>query len=217
MRVADRKGSTPAHGPEPPERTHDERDIYKTGRPRCVRGTHFALHDRGDFSSNPVAMSTTVVFSCGRSVRLSKVPPFRMRWASSTVRTDGTFLGRKPTVRLQDHSKPRLEGSGRQRRPGECWPRGPCRVRVTTIVRPNRGRCSNQLSDSRRLTTRPTMIIAGGAMPAAATFCGKSASVPETVRCRAVVPHWMVAAGVSADMPFSMSRLQIRGSDFTPM
>ena len=93
-----------------------------------------------------------------------------------------------------------------------CW-----RVRVTTTVWPKRGRDSNQLSFSRKPTTRPTIVRAGGASFASATRCGRSEMVPTAVRCRGVVPQRIDAAGMSGGMPCSISFWQIRGSDFTPM
>jgi hypothetical protein len=92
-----------------------------------------------------------------------------------------------------------------------------CRVRVTTMVWPNSGRRSNQFSVSRSDTTLPMIVIAGGASFASSTRRARSATVPTTVRCRGVVPQRIVAAGVSGDMPWSISFEQMRGSDLTPM
>jgi len=56
------------------------------------------------------------------------------------------------------------------------------RVRVTTTVWPNSGRDSNQLSVSRRVTTLPTIVIAGLPMPARAMASARVAIVATHVR-----------------------------------
>ena len=93
-----------------------------------------------------------------------------------------------------------------------CW-----RVRVTAMVLPKSGCDSNQFNDWRSWTTRPTMVIAGGCNPASATFWARSASVPVMVCWRGVDPQRIVAAGMSAGMPCSISLAQIRGSALTPI
>ena len=56
----------------------------------------------------------------------------------------------------------------------------------------------------RSVTTRPTMVMAGAVMPAWVTRATRSEIVPVTVRCRGIVPHWIVAAGVRGIVDGSM-------------
>ena len=65
------------------------------------------------------------------------------------------------------------------------------RARVTTIVRPKRGRCSNQ--EKSRAATSPTTIADGASTPTAAIV----ASVARVVRCSGRVPQRTAATGVS--------------------
>ena len=95
----------------------------------------------------------------------------------------------------------------------EAW----ARLRVTMIRRPKSGRRSNHANRSRSRTTSPMRIRAGGARPASVAREGSVPRVPVTTRCRAVVPHWMTAAGVSASTSCAMRFSAITARLATPM
>ena len=69
------------------------------------------------------------------------------------------------------------------------------RARVTTIVRPKSGRCSNQ--EKSRAATSPTTIADGASTPTVAIV----ASVARVVRCSGRVPQRTAATGVSGARP----------------
>ncbi len=69
------------------------------------------------------------------------------------------------------------------------------RARVTTIVRPNSGRCSNHEKSNR--ATSPTTIADGDSTPAVAMV----PSVARVVRCSGRVPQRTAATGVSGARP----------------
>ena len=73
------------------------------------------------------------------------------------------------------------------------------RARVTTMRRPNSGRCSNQPRSS--AATSPTTIALGASTPRSAIV----ASVPRTVCCSGRVPHRTAATGVVGARPPSIN------------
>src|SRR3954470_3226396 len=89
-------------------------------------------------------------------------------------------------------------------------------VRGTRIRQPNRGLVSNQDSDSRRSTTRPITITAGGAIRAARASAAMPASVEVTVACSVVVPTRVIATGVSGSRPAATSALAMSATRLTP-
>ena len=91
------------------------------------------------------------------------------------------------------------------------------RERVTSTVRPDSGRLSNQRIASRWRTTSPITVIAGAPMPAACARAAIDARVPSTTRCCGSVPHWITATGVSTGLPFATSAAQISASLCMPM
>ena len=78
-------------------------------------------------------------------------------------------------------------------------------VRGTRTRQPNSGLVSNHDSVSRRSTTSPTTVTAGGVMPAARASARMSASVDTTVVCSVVVPTRVIATGVPGSRPASTS------------
>ena len=75
------------------------------------------------------------------------------------------------------------------------------RVRVTTMRWPNNERLSNQLSFDRNFTTSPITVTVGANNFALAAASATSASVASIDCWRPVVPHCIIATGVSGDMP----------------
>ena len=82
-------------------------------------------------------------------------------------------------------------------------------VRGTRTRQPKSGLVSNHDSVSRRLTTLPMTVIAGGEMRAARASAAMSASVEMTVDCSVVVPTRVIATGVSAERPAATSAAAI--------
>ena len=93
-----------------------------------------------------------------------------------------------------------------------CW-----RGRVTSTRVPNSGRCSNQASFSRRLTTSPTTTTAGASSPAARTRTTSSLSGASTTRWLGSVPFMTTAAGVSGERPPASNRATIASRLRMPM
>ena len=60
-------------------------------------------------------------------------------------------------------------------------------------------------------------MIAGLERPAFSAASARVAKVASTERCRAVVPHWTIAAGVCGSLPAAMSKLEISRSRSTPI
>ena len=88
------------------------------------------------------------------------------------------------SMRITAHSSTSAPRSrSRATRPLAC-----ARARVTTMRRPCSGRLSAQASSSRSAATGPMTVTAGEPMPAASTTVAIVASVPEALRCAAVVP-----------------------------
>ncbi len=69
-----------------------------------------------------------------------------------------------------------------------------------------RRRFSNQAMRSRRRTTSPTMVSAGGCTAAARARAAMSPIVPTTTRWRAVVPRSTTATGSVGGRPAATSR-----------
>ena len=78
----------------------------------------------------------------------------------------------------------------------------------------------NHDSCCRRETTSPITVIAGVWIPCRCTSAAISESGAVTTRCRAVVPRWITAAGVSGDFPAVSAKRQLpagcSGSSGTP-
>lgn len=75
-------------------------------------------------------------------------------------------------------------------------------VRVTTMRRPKRGRCSNQLSLGRRVTTPPTTATAGALKFCSATTAAMVARVLSMDCCWPVVPSGPCRRGWWAEAAF---------------
>ena len=80
-------------------------------------------------------------------------------------------------------------------------------VRGTRTRQPKSGLVSNHDSVSRRSTTLPTTVIAGGAMRAARASAAMCSSVETTVACSVVVPTRVIATGVSGERPAAIRSL----------
>ena len=78
-------------------------------------------------------------------------------------------------------------------------------MRGTRTRQPNSGLVSNQDSVSRRSTTGPTTVIAGGVILAARASAAMSASVETTVCWVVSVPVRVIDTGVSAARPAAIS------------
>ena len=100
--------------------------------------------------------------------------------------------------------------SSRARRP-LAWER----ARVTTTRHPCSGRRSNQARCSRMRATSPTTVIAGAGRPAAASAIAARGAV--TVCWSGRVPCEITAAGVSAAIPWAISRRAFSSRAPTPM
>ena len=121
--------------------------------------------------------------------------------------------GSSGSMRIADSSSTSAPSAARaSRRPVAC-----ADARVTTTLRPNKGRWSNQAISWRSDTTLPMTVITGADSPARVIASASVATVASTVRWRACVPHCTAAAGMSGDMPPATSAVAMRGSDFTPM
>ena len=77
------------------------------------------------------------------------------------------------------------------------------RARVTTILRPNSGRRSNQRKRSLSRATSPTTITVGGSIVRARS--AMSASVPKITSCSGRVPQRITATVVAGARPRSTS------------
>src|SRR3954452_11131050 len=80
-------------------------------------------------------------------------------------------------------------------------------VRGTSTRQPNSGLVSNHDSVSRRSTTSPTTVTAGGDIRAARASAAIRSSVEATVACSVVVPTRVIATGVCALRPAATSAL----------
>jgi len=89
-------------------------------------------------------------------------------------------------------------------------------VRGTRTRQPKSGLVSNHDSVSRRSTTLPTTMTAGGAIRAARASAPMSASVEVTVACSVVVPTRVIATGVAGERPAETSALAISATWPTP-
>ncbi len=78
-------------------------------------------------------------------------------------------------------------------------------MRGTSTRQPNSGLVSNQDSVSRRSTTGPTTVIAGGAISAWRAAEAMSARVETTVRWQVSVPVEVIETDVSAGRPAAIS------------
>ena len=77
-----------------------------------------------------------------------------------------------------------------------------CSLALVTKMRlPNKGFCSNQVKVSLKVTTSPTIIIAGEVNFALATSSTIFSNVPVTTCCSGRVPQRMRAIGVFGDLP----------------
>jgi hypothetical protein len=110
-------------------------------------------------------------------------------------------------MRMAGSSTVAAPSSRRRASSDEDW----ARARVTTIVRPNRGRRSNQPRS--RPATAPTTMVAGDCR----SWSARVPSVARTVRWSGRVPQITAAAGVSGSRPPSMSRWVIARMRPTPM
>ena len=88
-------------------------------------------------------------------------------------------------------------------------------VRGTSTRQPNSGLVSNQDRASRRLTTSPTTVTAGGDIRAARASTAMCSRVEVTVACSVVVPTRVIATGVWGSRPASTSALAISEIDPT--
>ena len=82
-------------------------------------------------------------------------------------------------------------------------------VRGTRTRQPNSGLVSNHDSVSRRSTTSPITVTAGGAIRAVRASAAMCSSVEVTVACSVVVPTRVIATGVCGERPDSTSALLI--------
>ena len=82
-------------------------------------------------------------------------------------------------------------------------------MRGTSTRQPNSGLVSNHDSVSRRSTTSPTTVIAGGAIRAARASAAIRSRVEVTVVCSVVVPTRVIATGVSGERPAATSAAAI--------
>ncbi len=103
--------------------------------------------------------------------------------------------------------------ASRRVRSAPAWPL----ERVTTMRWPNSGSRSYQLSFSRRRTTSPTMMVAGGFMPRSSTIPGSVASVPVSVCWSGRVPQRTAMAGVSRSRPRAINSRAISPKVVRPM